>query len=168
MLKGKVNTLKIEVGGFIKTSVCDGIGLRSVVFLQGCHVGCVGCHNPSLHPVGQGREFSIDALILLIETHAKNKKLTISGGEPLEQKMALTVLLQKLQEMGYDLCLYTSREKEKVPPEILDTLSSLKTGKYVEGLSGGKTPFAGSGNQQFWGKITDEKGVVTWYEVLTT
>jgi hypothetical protein len=45
----------------IPASRANGPGLRTVVFFQGCKVGCVGCWNPRTHPF-HGTEIKVDAV----------------------------------------------------------------------------------------------------------
>lgn len=90
--------MKIRVAGFVKTSVADGPGVRSVLFLQGCHRNCPGCHNMKYNLVDGGKLCDLDYIINFLIKQCKNKKLTISGGEPLEQYEAvfqLTTVLKK-------------------------------------------------------------------------
>lgn len=35
-------------------SIVDGPGLRAVIWTQGCHHNCKGCHNPTTHDFNGG------------------------------------------------------------------------------------------------------------------
>ena len=96
----------LEVAGWKKNSCDDGPGIRSVLFLQGCSMNCPGCHNRDIQKRGEGSLMSIDEIISFVESRCHNKRITISGGEPLEQWEALEKLLISLKEKGFDICLY--------------------------------------------------------------
>lgn len=128
-------------------SFVNGPGIRSLLFLQGCSRHCEGCHNPSTWSHDDGKEYEVDELATIIKTNCTNRKITITGGEPLEQKEALSLLLQELE--GFDVCLYTSYEQENVPEDVLKRLTYLKTGRYVASERTTTTPFIGSTNQRF-------------------
>ena len=83
-------------------AVHDGPGLRTTVFLKGCPLSCIWCHNPegqsrlpqemvSTASVRQaGREYSSQELAALLNRQATILKtgeggVTFSGGEPLIQ-----------------------------------------------------------------------------------
>ncbi|MFA7047615.1 MAG: 4Fe-4S cluster-binding domain-containing protein [Bacteroidales bacterium] len=106
----------------------DGDGLRTVIFLSGCSVGCKECQNKKHWNIKSGKSFSIDELVKNIKEKTPQKKVTISGGEPLEQKEPLKILMDKLD--GFDIGLYTSYELESIDKEIIDSLSFVKTGKF--------------------------------------
>jgi anaerobic ribonucleoside-triphosphate reductase activating protein len=76
-----------------------------------------------------------------------NRKITISGGEPMCQSEALFELLEKLE--GFDVCLYTSYELDEVPEKILSKIKYVKVGAYREELRCTTIPYIGSSNQQF-------------------
>ena len=128
-------------------SLCDGIGYRTVVFLQGCNIRCPGCHNQSTRDINGGNLIEIDKLVEKLRTISFNKKVTISGGEPLIQKEALLCLLEKIKD--FDICLYTSYELKDVPDEILSYIKYIKVGKYIKELHTSVKPFVGSTNQEF-------------------
>lgn len=142
--------MKIRLAGIREASVADGPGIRTVVFLQGCLKQCKGCHNPDTWSLDGGFLEEVDDLVLRIGSICTNKKVTISGGEPLLQYEQLKVLLQKLKENGYDICLYTGYEIEQVPKEILRYLNYIKVGGYEENLRDLRLPYVGSKNQKFY------------------
>ena len=127
----------------------DGPGIRTVLFMQGCNLHCKGCHNKSTWDINKGIERDIDDLVEELNKNVFNKKITISGGEPLFQKDALVELIDKLYDKGFDIALYTGHIREDVPEEIIPKLKYLKTGQFVEELKTTIKPFVGSSNQIF-------------------
>ena len=127
----------------------DGPGIRTVLFMQGCNLHCKGCHNKSTWDINKGIELDIDDLVEELNRNVFNKKITISGGEPLFQKDALVELIDKLYDKGFDIALYTGHIREDVPEEIIPKLKYLKTGQFVEELKTTIKPFVGSSNQIF-------------------
>lgn len=128
-------------------SLCDGIGYRTVLFLQGCDLQCIGCQNKSTWDLTKGIKKDVKALAREIREKCFNKELTISGGEPLMQAGALRELLEELKD--FDLCLYTGHELNEVPQSILTYLKYIKVGRFVQELRTTTKPFVGSSNQRF-------------------
>lgn len=128
-------------------SLCDGIGYRTVLFLQGCDLQCIGCQNKSTWELTKGIKKDVKALAQELREKCFNKKLTISGGEPLMQAGALRELLEELKD--FDLCLYTGHELNEVPQSILSYLKYIKVGRFVQELRTTTKPFVGSSNQRF-------------------
>lgn len=142
--------MKIECAGWCENSCDDGPGVRSVLFLQGCSKNCKGCHNAGIKEHGKGTMISIDELFMFIESHCCNKKITISGGEPLEQLDSLEILIRKLRAKGYNVCVYTGWEMEKVPLNILELVDYIKTGEFVSDLKDMEIQYVGSSNQHLF------------------
>lgn len=92
-------------------SVVDGPGIRTVLFMQGCDLHCKGCQNRSTWDIEKGKKVDIDDLVKELKKKVFNKKITISGGEPLMQKEALIELVTKLKDLGFDIALYTGHQK---------------------------------------------------------
>ena len=84
MTKGLIHS--IESMGLV-----DGPGIRTVVFLQGCHLRCRYCHNPDTwsEQNPKAMELSPNALLQKLSRfrtyYGKNGGVTFSGGEPLLQ-----------------------------------------------------------------------------------
>ena len=130
-------------------SVVDGPGIRTVLFMQGCDIRCKGCQNQSSWDMKKGKEIEVNDLASELNKKVFNKKITISGGEPLMQKDALIELLIKLKKYDFDITLYTGHVKEEVPKEIIKKVNYLKTGNFIEKLKTTVKPFVGSTNQIF-------------------
>ena len=130
-------------------SVVDGPGIRTVLFMQGCDLHCKGCQNKSTWNINKGKEIDIDDLVNELNKKVFNKKITISGGEPLMQKEALIELVNKLSNLGFDIALYTGRQKEDVPIILIEKIKYLKTGNFIQKLKTTIKPFVGSENQVF-------------------
>ena len=135
-------------------SLCDGIGYRTVLFLQGCDLQCIGCQNKSTWDLTKGIKKDIKVLAQELREKCFNKKLTISGGEPLMQAEALRELLEELKD--FDLCLYTGHELNEVPQSILTYLKYIKVGRFVQELRTTTKPFVGSINQSFIEVLHDD------------
>lgn len=145
---GMENT--IECAGWHGDSCDDGPGMRSVLFLQGCSMNCKGCQNAGIREHGKGAMIPVDELVMFIEAQCCNRKITISGGEPLEQMDSLETLIRQLKAKNYDICLYTGWEIERVPARILGCLDYIKTGGFVSSLKNPGIQYAGSSNQHMF------------------
>lgn len=89
----------------------DGPGIRFVVFLQGCPMRCLYCHNPDTWKPQVGNMMSVDEILKEFRSKAefyKNGGITCTGGEPLMQIDFVTELFTKCHEEGIHTCLDTS------------------------------------------------------------
>ena len=130
-------------------SVVDGPGIRTVLFMQGCDIHCKGCQNKSTWNINKGKKIEIDDLVNELNKKVFNKKITISGGEPLMQKEALIELVTKLNDLKFDIALYTGHQREDVPSILVEKIKYLKSVNFVQKLKTTIKPFVGSENQIF-------------------
>lgn len=96
-------------------STLDGPGIRMVVFLQGCHLGCVYCHNPDTWDPRSTKAalYSSGDLMALVRRgldyyQASGGGVTFSGGEPLLQHCFVSEVFQQCQKEGIHTALDTS------------------------------------------------------------
>ena len=89
----------------------DGPGIRYVLFLQGCPLRCVFCHNPdSWDPAGGQETGSVDVVrdILRYRNFIRRGGVTLSGGEPLMQPDFAASILEGCREHGLHTAIDTS------------------------------------------------------------
>ncbi len=91
----------------------DGPGTRMTLFLSGCPLNCLYCHNPDTLKMKDGLVYSFDEIWDRVSRYrgimrATGGGLTISGGEPLMQPQFVSRLLAKCQEAGIHTALDTS------------------------------------------------------------
>jgi anaerobic ribonucleoside-triphosphate reductase activating protein len=139
----KININSIDYHG----SIVDGPGVRTVIFLQGCDKRCEGCHNPSTWDLHKGNLIELNDLINELNSKCMNKKVTISGGEPLLQYSEVLHLVKSLNK--FDIALYTGLDFNDVPAEILNYLNYIKVGPYQKDKRTTIIPYIGSKNQNF-------------------
>src|ERR1017187_815675 len=75
------------VHAIMPASRANGPGLRCVVFVQGCDLGCPGCWNPWGHTF-RGTEFAIETILAEVVNRHRQYSFdgaTFSGGEPMQQ-----------------------------------------------------------------------------------
>ena len=101
-----------RIHSFQSLGTVDGPGIRAVVFMQGCPLRCVCCHNPDTWDLSQGVEMTIEALIDKIERlrhyFGDTGGVTVSGGEPLMQSDFVTELFYECHKRGINTALDTS------------------------------------------------------------
>ncbi|MGL5020726.1 MAG: pyruvate formate-lyase-activating protein, partial [Mycoplasmatales bacterium] len=88
----------------------DGPGTRFVIFLKGCNLRCLYCHNPDTWSPNGGKQFTVDQLLEKYEGVKEfvTGGITVSGGEPLMQIEFLIEFFKKCQEKKIHTCLDTS------------------------------------------------------------
>lgn len=100
-----------RIHSFESFGTVDGPGIRFVVFLQGCPLRCLYCHNPDTWTAG-GQEYSVDdvcARVLRYKNYFGDKGgVTVSGGEPLLQIDFVIELFKSLKKSGVHTCVDTS------------------------------------------------------------
>ena len=89
----------------------DGPGIRYVLFMQGCPLRCIYCHNPDTWQVGSGTPITVDEVIDEFNKNKpfyKNGGITVTGGEPLLQIDFLTELFKRAKAESIHTCIDTS------------------------------------------------------------
>lgn len=89
----------------------DGPGIRYVLFMQGCPMRCLYCHNPDTWSIHGGTEITADEVIeefLKNRSFYSNGGITVSGGEPLLQIDFLLELFEKAKQESVHTCIDTS------------------------------------------------------------
>ena len=88
----------------------DGPGVRSVVFLSGCPLRCIYCHNPDTWERQESQLADADVLaerLLRFYPYIKNGGVTFSGGEPFLQAEFVTAVAKILKKEGLHIAVDT-------------------------------------------------------------
>lgn len=126
----------------------DGPGVRFVVFMQGCPLRCLYCHNPDTWATNSGLEMTPSELVSKIVRYksyfADKGGVTFSGGEPLLQSEFLLECLKLCKKENIHTCLDTCGVGGNINDEILDytdlilyDIKAIKSDSYTE-MTGAK------------------------------
>ena len=100
------------IHSFESMGLVDGPGIRSVVFMQGCPMRCLYCHNPDTWEAKSTTALSPDDIVKKLlrfkSYYGQDGGVTFSGGEPLTQPEFLALCLRLCHENGINTCLDTS------------------------------------------------------------
>jgi pyruvate formate-lyase 1-activating enzyme len=102
-MKGYIDS--VETMGLV-----DGPGIRLVVFMRGCKLRCLYCHNPEMWDMTSSDTMTSDELITMVKnnmSYYKNGGITFSGGEPLLQADFLIDCLNKCRKLGVHTAIDT-------------------------------------------------------------
>lgn len=112
-----MRSMNVNVEGYIHSvetgGAVDGPGLRFVVFLTGCALRCLYCHNPDTWHMPDGRKIGVASLLNEIAEYRDFLQrtgggVTATGGEPLAQPDFVTALFQGCKALGLHTALDTS------------------------------------------------------------
>jgi anaerobic ribonucleoside-triphosphate reductase activating protein len=135
------------------------MGLRAVVWFQGCTLGCPGCFNPETHATDGGWLEDTKSLARrMVALGDRIEGVTFSGGEPFQQPEALLDILEELSRNGdagkppLSTLLFSGYTLEEITRrplgrDILTQLDVLVAGRYVLSRHAGKA-LLGSENQR--------------------
>lgn len=102
----------IFVHSFESLAALDGPGIRLAVFLAGCPLRCVYCHNPETWLQEKAESYTAETLhkkaLRYVPYFADNGGVTLSGGEPLLQAEAILPLVEMLQNSDIRVALDTA------------------------------------------------------------
>jgi len=133
---------RLRLHGFVARSRANGPGIRTVVWTQGCTLGCAGCFNPGSHPAeGPEGEVATDELAArILALRPDVEGVTVSGGEPLQQWDAVVDLMARVRGAsdlsvmlltGYTLPEIRRRDDSEILLGLVDVLIA---GRYVARL----------------------------------
>lgn len=144
----------INVHARVARSAVNGPGLRSVVWVQGCSLGCPGCFNPETHGRVPRERLTVRALADWALSVDGVEGLSLSGGEPFQQAGPLADLARRVREGGRSVLAfsgYTIEEIRALPDPgalaLLAELDLLVDGRYQAALQAAG-PWRGSSNQR--------------------
>ena len=93
----------------------DGPGIRYILFLQGCPLKCLYCHNPDALEADTGTLKTVDEVlsdVVRYKSFLSGGGITLSGGEPLLQSDFCEELIDKAHALGFHVAIDTSGESQ--------------------------------------------------------
>lgn len=108
-----MSEVKGRIHSFESFGTVDGPGIRFVIFMQGCPLRCLYCHNPDTWEVKEEAPFRLTPSELLTEVlkyrnFIRKGGVTVTGGEPLLQPDFLQSFFRLCKEEGIHTALDTS------------------------------------------------------------
>lgn len=101
----------------------EGNGIRMAVFMCGCPLRCVYCHNPDTWDMASGTKYTPDELVKKADRYnayyLNGGGVTFTGGEPLFQSEFLEEALKAFKNRGYHTAIDTSGA---VIPDNIDSI----------------------------------------------
>lgn len=137
-----------------QTSLADGYGWRTVLFVSGCNHRCHGCQNKKTWNPNFGKKFSEKTKEFLFSCMKDNiDGLTISGGDPLykDNLEEVTSLCKEFKERfpNKTIWLYTGNlYRDCKHLEIMKYIDVIVDGEFKIDLRDITLAFRGSSNQR--------------------
>ena len=128
----------LRLHAFLPRSRANGPGTRAVIWAQGCSLGCPGCFNPQTHAFSGGEIVPVEELFQrIVRLDPAIEGLTLSGGEPFQQREAVAALLARIRrETNLSVIVFTGYTWEEVQAmrdagRLLAGVDVLIAGRYV-------------------------------------
>ncbi|SFA91435.1 MULTISPECIES: pyruvate formate-lyase-activating protein [unclassified Bacillus (in: firmicutes)] len=108
----------------------DGLGIRYVLFTQGCLLRCQFCHNADTWEIGKGKVMSVSDIMNDLRSYlpfieASGGGITVSGGEPLLQIPFLIELFKECKKAGIHTTIDSSGGCFSHSPHFLEQFDEL-------------------------------------------
>lgn len=100
-------SLLLNLAATAAQSLANGPGARAVLWVQGCSLHCRGCHNAHTWAPEPRRLATVDSVLAWFKRKPGLRGLTLSGGEPFEQALALAALCREVRALGADVITFS-------------------------------------------------------------
>lgn len=141
-----------------KYDVANGPGIRTTVFVSGCTHNCYNCFNKQYQDFNFGKQFTVETTKQIIECVKETGRLSILGGEPMQQGWEFVEFLQTIKEetnaniwvwSGYTIeQLLNPSDEMSYQLNALQYIDVLVDGKFIEKRKDLTLKFRGSSNQR--------------------
>lgn len=144
----------LRIHAILPESAANGPGNRTVIWVQGCSLGCEGCFNPQTHSFHHGTWVNpLNLAQEILSRQAIIEGITLTGGEPLFQMDALECLLFTLRaRSSLSVILLTGFEWDEILQMHVDKLfpyiDVIISGRFIKEKRLAKS-FLGSENKEF-------------------
>lgn len=143
---------EVNVHATVASSAINGPGNRLVVFFQGCEMNCPGCFNTDLHAFEEKNLLTPEDILKCRKKDCEG--ITVSGGEPFLQPLALLELTKAAKVLGLTTVVYTGYNYDEIkaenePREILEYIDVLIDGVFMANSLEPTLLARGSTNQRF-------------------
>ncbi|MBR5466657.1 MAG: anaerobic ribonucleoside-triphosphate reductase activating protein [Bacteroidaceae bacterium] len=146
---------KLRVLDIVECTTVDGPGFRTSIYMAGCRHRCLGCHNPESWNELAGEEYTVEELMLVIQSDPISH-VTLSGGDPLLQAETCAELCRRIKsETDKSVWCYTGYVWEDIIAQanphvmsLLHHIDVLVDGPFVLAQRDVELLFRGSSNQR--------------------
>lgn len=165
---GQMRSNLLNLSGLKQESLIDGVGLRTVIFFQGCSHYCQDCQNPHTWDDTKGNLFDIKYILNYIDSDKLSNGVTYSGGCPMCQhgySDAIIKLSKEIKERGLSLWCYCGEVYEELTGwqlNLLPYIDVLMDGKFQIQNRDDTLAFRGSSNQ----RVIDVKKTLKYGKVI--
>jgi pyruvate formate lyase activating enzyme len=116
-----------RIHSFETCGTVDGPGIRFIVFMQGCLMRCMYCHNRDTWDTHAGKDATVEEIITEAKSYrhfmnASGGGITCSGGEAMLQPEFVRDLFRAAKAEGIHTCLDTNGYIRKYSPVIDEVL----------------------------------------------
>ena len=150
--------MKIRVASDLQSdSIVDGLGIRTVLWTQGCEHCCPNCHNKQTWDFDGGELVEVDEVIERIYNLEYQDGITFSGGDPFYQPEACAIIAKAIKKTKMNIWCYTGftfeqllklSEKNSAIMDFLQNIDVLVDGPFIQSLHSYDLKFKGSSNQR--------------------
>lgn len=142
----------LRVGHEVPETDAEGPGRRYAIWVQGCTLLCPGCCNPELFSAEGGTPVHVnDLLERILATDVEG--ISLLGGEPLQQPVALAELCRRTREAGLSVMIFSGYTIEEIRQldggnDVLAWTDLLVDGRYDRSQPDEVRRWIGSRNQR--------------------
>jgi anaerobic ribonucleoside-triphosphate reductase activating protein len=151
--------------------IANGVGVRTTLFVSGCHFHCKGCFNQEYQNFAYGKRFTEQTILELL-TYLSNPVISgfsLLGGEPFDQPQntILEICKRIKKETGKSIWVWSGYKFDDLCDkhfEILQNIDVLVDGQFELGRRDLRLMFRGSSNQRIIDvqKSIENNKVILW------